>query len=408
MKKKILYINQYFKQPSEPGITRTYWISQELIRAGYEVTMLSHRNTLLNHVEGEVPAKEIVDVDGIRVIYLRNKYSNTMGVVGRAWSFLSFMFRAIITALREKDVDLVIATSTPLTVAVPALLRKWLRATPFIFEARDLWPEVPIQMGAINNKWIIRCLRWFEKTTYVNAEHVVALSPGMQEGVLQYLSIEKTSMIPNMAKIDQFWPRPKNLKLMEKLGLKEDSFKVIYFGQMGLSNAIPNVIEAIEQVLDQAPDVEFIFFGHGKMKSVVQEAFLGDSRVHINERVPMSEMSEVANFCDVSLVTFSDLPILYTNSPNKLFDSLSAGLAIIVNSNGWTREMVESNDCGLYADINVPNSLSSSILQLNNDSSQCERMGKNARILAENRYDKSILCEEFKQVVDSVMRELEA
>ena len=80
MKKKILYINQYFKQPSEPGITRTYWISQQLIKAGYEVTMLSHRNTLLNHVGGEVPAKEVVDVDGI-VVDVGDGVGGVVGVV---------------------------------------------------------------------------------------------------------------------------------------------------------------------------------------------------------------------------------------------------------------------------------------------------------------------------------------
>ncbi len=42
-------------------------------------------------------------------------------------------------------------------------------------------------------------------------------------------------MIPNMAKIDKFWPREKDLALMSAMGLKKDSFKAIYFGQMGLS-----------------------------------------------------------------------------------------------------------------------------------------------------------------------------
>ena len=48
--------------------------------------------------------------------------------------------------------DMVLATSTPLTIGVPALIKKWIHKTPFIFEIRDIWPEAAIAIGAINNK----------------------------------------------------------------------------------------------------------------------------------------------------------------------------------------------------------------------------------------------------------------
>ncbi len=105
--------------------------------------------------------------------------------------FLKFMIQSTYFAFKEKDVDFVIATSTPLTVAFPALMRKWFKNTPFIFEVRDLWPEVPIQLGGIKNKILIKFLKWLKKTTYKNASHVVALSPGMQAGVTKHIPKEK-------------------------------------------------------------------------------------------------------------------------------------------------------------------------------------------------------------------------
>ena len=68
----------------------------------------------------------------------------------------------------------------------------------------------------------------------------------------------------------------------------------------------------------------------------------------------MRIFSEVVNCCDASMTSFLDLPILYTNSPNKLFDSLSAGKPIIVNSAGWTKDLVENENCGFYVDPNNP------------------------------------------------------
>src|SRR5690606_9974442 len=168
---------QYFTTPSEPGGTRSYWIAKELIKNGYEVTMLTSSSS----IEDKIVKKNI---DGINVIYLSVAYSQQMNIWERAKSFFEFMWRSSTIALKMKDIDLVIATSTPLTVGLPALLLKKIKRIPFIFEVRDLWPEVPIQMKGIKNAVIIKLLKWFEKAIYKNARHIVALSPGMAEGVI--------------------------------------------------------------------------------------------------------------------------------------------------------------------------------------------------------------------------------
>ncbi len=122
------------------------------------------------------------------------------------------MLKSLAIAWKEKNIDLVIATSTPLTVGFPALVLKKIKRIPYVFEVRDLWPEVPIQMGALKNRFLIGLARWFERSVYKNAKHIIALSPGMRDGVLdQKINKEKVSMIPNMSKIDAFWPREKRL-----------------------------------------------------------------------------------------------------------------------------------------------------------------------------------------------------
>ena len=90
-------------------------------------------------------------------------------------------------------------------------------------------------MGAIKNKLIINILRYAEKAFYKNSIHIVALSPGMIEGVIKCgVSKEKTSLIPNMAKIDLFYQRKKNYDRVLSFGLKKGSFKVIHFGSIGV------------------------------------------------------------------------------------------------------------------------------------------------------------------------------
>lgn len=392
----ILYIHQYFHSPKEPGSTRSYWIAQELLKNGHQVTMVT---------QTKKSDKERIEknVDGIKVVYLKTFYSQSMSVLQRLKAFMSFVYKSIGEGKKHQNIDLVIATSTPLTVGITALYLKKIKKWPYLFEVRDLWPEVPIQMGAFKNPLVKKSTRWFEKKIYQNAEHVVALSPGMQEGVLKYLPQEKTSMIPNMSKVDKFWPRENNEVLREKMELRKDSFKLIHFGALGLANGAHTIIESAKLLKDD-DSVEFIFVGGGsqepKLKKMCNENKMDNVKFY--GRVAMKEMSDIVNFCDVSIVSFKDLPILYTNSPNKLFDSLSAGKPIIVNSAGWTKEMVEKYNCGYYVNPHSPEEMVEKIKYLQAHPDTLVEMGKNARELAMNKYDKSILCKQFAKVVEKI------
>ncbi len=393
---KILYIHQHFKTPKEPGGTRSYWIAKQLLQEGHEVVMISGTTSSDQNVKVEM-------IDGIKVIYISVFYDQTLSFIGRLRSFVSFMTKASRQGFKVKDIDLVIATSTPLTIGFPALLLKWFKSIPFVFEVRDLWPEVPIQMGGLKNPILRGTAKWFEKTIYKNALHIIALSPGMADGVLKYEKRQKVSMIPNMAKIDKFWPREKNTSLIKELGLREDSFKIIHFGALGQANGANTILDSAA-LLKNDSSIDFIFVGGGATeKDLISRCEdEGIKNVHFLGRYSMDQTSEIVNFCSVSIVSFKDVPILYTNSPNKLFDSLSAGKPIIVNSNGWTRKMVEEAYCGFYVRPDKPIELVNRILQLQNDDSLTSTMGENSRKLAESTYDKGILCKQFSDVISNL------
>lgn len=390
----ILYIHQYFVTPQEPGGTRSYWLAQELIKNGHKVTMLTSSSKFSEDIK-------VVNIDGIEVVYIKEDYDQNMSVSRRLKAFLKFMYKSSVVGWKQKDIDLVIATSTPLTIGIPALILKWFKKKPFVFEVRDLWPEVPIQMGAIKNSWTIKTTRLLEKTIYKNASRVIALSPGMQDGVVKYIPKEKTSMIPNMAKMDEFWPRGKNDQLMEKLGLKKDSFKIVHFGSLGLANGAHSIIESAKLLKDRE-DIEFLFVGGGSTEQdLVDEVEKNNLKnVKFLGKFPMTDVSEIVNFSDVSMISFLDIPILYTNSPNKLFDSLSAGKPIIVNSAGWTKDIAEKYHCGYYVNPNRPEQLVEKVLYLKDNPEVVNSMGQNSRKLAETVYDKSILCKKFVEVIE--------
>ena len=354
---KIIYIHQYFVTPNEPGHTTGYWKILELIQNGHEVTVIRWNKN---------PSSKLgrSEYNGIKIITLKTKYSNTMGVSSRFIAFVKFMLQSTWLTFKETNVGLILASSTPLTVGFPALVLKKIKRIPFVFEVMDLWPEVPIQMGGLKNRQIIKLAQWFEKNIYINASHIIAASPGMKEGVVNTgIEIAKVSVIPNMAKIDIFFSRKPNLEISSELGISTNKFNVVYFGALGRANAIDYILESAKILIDYK-EIEILFIGKGARLPAVLKANLPNVKYlgYFNQE----KISEIVNLCDLSIVTFGNIPILKTNSPSKLFDSLSAGLPILVNSNGWTKDLVEDNNCGLYADPESPKDFSEKIIFFKN------------------------------------------
>lgn len=400
---KILYIHQYFVTPQEPGATRSYWISKELVKRGHHVTVITG-NSESKHEPGRF------DRDGIDVIYVKNLYNNSQTKIQKVWSFIKFIFQSIVVAAKEKDVDLVYATSTPLTIGAVALALRAIKGWRYVFEVRDLWPEFPIQVGAVTNPILIWLLRKFEKRIYKRSEHVVALSPGMQEGVIKAgTPIEKTSMIPNMSKPDIFYPHEVNMDIVKQFEIDLTKFNVIHFGMLAVANGLEYIVKAAIELKKRGDvSIQFLFMGEGAMQPMLEEMvrendlhnvrFLGNYKVGI--------VAEVTNCCDASITSFKNLPILATNSPNKLFDSLSAGKPIIVNSAGWTKDMVEKDNCGFYVDPEKPEMLADKLLKVKNNKPLLEEWGKNARRLSVEVYDKAKLSAQVADVLENTFSKL--
>ncbi len=209
-------------------------------------------------------------------------------------------------------------------------------------------------------------------------------------------------MIPNMSKVEKFYKRENNLEVANKFSIDINQFNVIHFGTMGRANGLEYIVHAAAMLKKNGiNDVRFIFLGKGAIKKKLQDMAAGfklNNLLFIDAQ-PMEVVSELVNLCDVSLVPFTNLPILQTNSPNKLFDSLSAGIPIIVNSAGWTKDLVEQYNCGVFVDPTNPGELAKKLIEWREQPHLLVEMGKNARRLAENEYDVSILSALYVSVI---------
>ena len=208
-----------------------------------------------------------------------------------------------------------------------------------------------------------------------------------------------------MSKPDKFYPHEPNMEIAKKFGVDLQKFNVIHFGSMGRANGLQYIIDTAKILQNRGiSDVNFIFMGSGatepKLKKQVEVQ--GLKNVQFLGSYPMDTLAEVVNLCDASMTSFLNLPILKTNSPNKLFDSLSAGKPIIVNSAGWTKDLVEKERCGFYVDPDNPEEFAEKLRFYKDDKETLKLWGENARRLSIEVFDKNILSAKVADVIETV------
>lgn len=410
---KIVYLHQYFATKKSVTSTRSYVFAKYLVEQGHEVVVITTENFL----KGEVPYKKdtvqnYYCIDGIEIRAQINPYSNYMGTTKRIKSFFSFMQFAYQTGKKIDGVDLMFSTSTPLTIAIPTLRLHRKLKIPYVFEVRDLWPEAPKQMGVIKSKPALMMLRSLEKKVYQKAEHIISLSPGMTTGIEKTgIPSTKITMIPNLSDLELFEKNkanePKTQAFIEKYKL-EDSFVMLHLGAMGEANGLEYIMEAAKGLKEKHADhIKIIIGGDGKTKPLLEEYCAKhklDNVIFLGY-VPREDVPYITAAANITMTSFKPLPILATNSPNKFFDSLAAGKPIIVNSNGWTKDIVEDNEIGYYVNPLRPNELTDVLIILQNETVFLAGLEEKIRGIAKDNYNAIDLAEKATKIMESVINE---
>jgi len=393
----ILYLHQYFNTPEEGGGTRSYEIARKLVKKGHKVTIITSSDQTNS-------PEEIIE--GINVVYLKVPYSNHMSFKRRLLSFLSFGIRAIIAGIRIKECDLVFATSTPLTIAFPGITLSFLKRVPMVFEVRDLWPEVPIQMGVIKSKLLINILRWFERFTYKYSKHIVSLSPGMLKGVIDTgIEEKKVTMIPNFCNTEFFKPGESDSSLLKKLNIINDPI-ISYAGAISYANRVELIIDTAEKLQKKGEKVRFVIAGDGKFKpeleTIAKEKEL--QNVLFLGKINKFEVLELYRKSLATLVLFKQLPVLTTNSPNKFFDAISTGKPVITNMDGWIGNIIEKYNIGFSIDPNDDNALMDAVIKIvKMDKNKVKDMELNARKLAIEKFDSDKMVLQLENIFKKVL-----
>lgn len=402
---RVLYFHQHFSTREGATGTRSYEMASALVARGHEVVMVcgsyDRSQTGLDGPFRRGRRRGVVD--GIEVVELEVGYSNRLGFAARALQFLRFAARGVMLALRE-PYDVVFATSTPLTAGIPGILSRWLRRKPFVFEVRDLWPELPRAMGVITNPLALGLMSALEWVSYRSAHRVIGLAPGIVEGVVgRGVARGRVALVPNGCDLDVFadcraaW-RPE--------GVAPEDLMAVFTGTHGIANGLDAVLDAAAELKARGrADIKLVLVGDGKLKPALRERATReqlDNCVFLPP-VPKLELAGLLNGAEVGMQILANVPAFYYGtSPNKFFDYLAAGLPVLVNYPGWVAELVAEHDCGVSVPPDDPVAFADALESLSSDREGLARMGEAARRLAERDFDRTRLAERFATVLEGV------
>lgn len=400
---KVLYIVQHFNIPTGSAGIRPYKMAKALITHGHEVTLVcgGYEGAKTGLSDDFINGKRTGFFEGIKIIEFDIKYSNKMSFLKRTWVFFLYVRKTVALALSYKY-DVLFASSTPLTVGIPGIFARWFRRKKFIFEVRDLWPELPKAMGVIKNPVLLWLMGVLEFLCYHSANKLIGLSGGIVQGIIRRGVEEiKISNIPNGCDLDIFNSDHGEL-IIE--GTTEDDFLCLYSGTHGIANGLDILID-IAELLNQKGNlsIKFVLVGDGKCKPDLIKKANNKNLNNIIFLNPLNkkDLSKLMNRCDIGMQLLANVPAFYYGtSPNKFFDYISVGLPVLNNYPGWISELIEENNCGITVPPDNPEEFANRLIKLEKEKYILADMSMNASNLAKNKFDRKQLSNKW---VDWVM-----
>lgn len=404
---KIAYIHQHFVTNEGTSGTRSYDVARFLIEMGHDVTMICGL-----HDQSSLPRMawwrlwRTEWIDGIKVVACNAFYSNRLRVPARLWCFAKFAVLALLAILRERNLSLIFATSTPLTVGISGRIGAALKRVPYVFEVRDLWPEDLLDAGRIKPGLQYKVWECIELFSYRKARRILLVSKGFHDRLLERgFDPAKLRTILLGADGSLFKDVQPDHDFLARHGLAGKTIAV-YTGAHGDANGLSQVLDASE-FLRQHPHVAVVLIGEGKMKDMLkaEAARRRLENVHFLDPVPKRELPGILAACHIGLMILKQIPRPRWVTPNKIFDYMFTGIPSIVNFAGTTAEMVVADGAGLASKPGDAADLAEKIRFLADQPDERAAMGRRARQVAYERYDRRMIAEQLAAVFKEVVSE---
>lgn len=403
---KITFLCQHFPPETGAPQIRIYEVSQELIKQGHEVQVLT---AFPHHPHGVIPEEYqgkfsmYEEIDGIPVYrswIMPSPKGSSM--IKRLLSYFSFTISSFYSLLKSQKTDVIICTSPPLFLGITGWIGSLFKRAKFVFNVADIWPESAVELGLVTNKSFIRLAEILEGFLYRRSWKIATATNGIGDYIVNKGKQRKdVFLLPNGVNTKKFQPVPKNDEFAKKLGLTDKSV-FTYAGTMGHAQGLDSVLHAAAIVQTKNPNVQFLFVGDGQEKdnliSLTEELNL--SNVTFYNSVPVSEMPKVFSISDFSIVSLKKLDLFKGARPSKIFPALATGTPVLYCGEGESVELIEAHNAGRIAEPENVEDIAQGVLELSSLSQvEKETYARNGRKLAEEIFSWEKITEDLIEAI---------
>ncbi len=414
----ILLVHQYYQEKNDPGGLRWNEMTRLWAEKGHKITVIAGMTHYTKGLKNAKYKKKYFFTDAfaenIKVIrtHVSEKYNRSY--TGRVWAYFSFVFSSLYAGIFKArgKYDVLIVSSPPLSVGIPAYILSRTKRVPLIFEVRDLWPESAIETGILKNKFIIRRAFWFESFIYKKAKLINVLTPSFLQALQTKKNIpqNKLILIPNAADFsmsDELLRTFDRKQFRQSLGI-DDKLVVIYVGAHGVANHLIQVIDACT-ILRNDP-VHFLLVGDGMQKKyLVEEA---EKRKLPNltfiDSVSKEEALKYIIASDIGTSVLKKTDTFKTVYSNKTFDYMSCKKPILMAIDGISRELIEDAGAGTFVEPEQPEDFAQKVRAYVKQPEIISIQGNNGYAYAKKHFDRTLLADEYLMHIEKLVNSTKA
>lgn len=313
------------------------------------------------------------------------------------WLSLNYLSYTVFASLKSiwygmaKKYDAIIVHEpSPILVGLPAIIIKKFQKIPIHFWVLDLWPESLTAAGGIDNKLILSPFEKMTRWVYKNCKTILIGSKGYKKSICSKGNFnDKIHYFPN-------WVEDCLINTGNYVTPAfPEGFNVMIAGNMGDSQDLPHVMDAVRML--KGSGVNFIFVGDGRKKEFVlnfaRENNI-ESQIYCIGRFPLEAMPALFSKADILFMALKDTPIFAMTVPSRLQAYMSSGKPVVAMINGEGADLIKEADCGWSVPAGDSKALADLLLKLSKENPEVlAQKGQNGKAFSEEHF-------RFKDCID--------
>jgi len=214
--------------------------------------------------------------------------------------------------------------------------------------------------------WVIReMVRRRERRWARDAAGFLAVSDPVADLVARRFGVERPAVLLNCPpawRPDEPGP-PSSQRVRESAGISPGRPIVLYQGGFSVDRGVEELVSAAEERVLRELDAAIVFMGYGRLQAFLDEAARSlPDRVYVLPPVPVDELLDWTASADVSFVGQPPRTLNQRmNLPNKLFESLMAGVPVVVSEGNEQCRLVTAEAVGRCVDVDSPSAIAESV-----------------------------------------------